>query len=225
MIYSGSESQGDKIPEHTSDQESWTPPGRDCGACGLENCTSFIDQVHNGFLKLCDCPFYRSKPVGDTRTLKNLPETDILGNALDFVLMPLPGEESARKILLPFRPDLVERWDIKPGDILTGRPMGAGCPVQHVLQVVSASQVSGVLTCFVVGPAFSRGREVKDLEAYHMIGFEGIALPIREEPVFGKRMRFLPGFCMMNIGHTGVVNMVLGTKHGLHVRIEDIIIL
>ena len=150
---------------------------------------------------------------------------DILGNPFDFILHPLPGECSARKIILPFRPDLVERWDVCPGDILTGRPMGAGCPVQHVLRVLSVSQISGVITTHVVGPMFSRGREVKDFEAYHIIGFEGMAETIREEPVIGKRMRFLPAYCMMNLGHTGVVNQIFTRGQGLQIRVEDIRIL
>lgn len=213
----------------------WIPPGRDCGACGLENCDEFIQAVRQGIRQKKDCPFYNNadnltlNPVNSMQdqitSSYHFPDSDILGNPLDFAIGPLPGEVSARKFLLPFRPDLVERWEIKAGDILTGRPMGAGCPVQHVLQVISASIISGVVTCHVVGPSFSRGHEVKDLEAYHMIGFEGIAIPIRKEPEFGRRMRFLPGFCMMNIGHTGVVNMVLSTKYGLHVRVEDIVIL
>lgn len=192
-----------------------------------------MNEISAGNGRLTDCPFYDSQSearspdkhtgnIPPARDLDQIPDQDILGNPLDFILIPLPGELSARKFLLPFRPDMVERWDIKPGDIITGRPMGAGCPVQHVVQVISASRVSGLIIGHVVGPSFSRGREVKDLEAYHMIGFEGIAVPSLNEPVFGKRMRFLPGFCMMNIGHTGVVNMVMGTKSGLHVRVEDI---
>jgi len=169
-----------------------------------------------------DCPFYLNETQGVAPPLTHYPDRDILGDPVEFVLEPLTGEVSARKLLLPFRSDLVEKWNIQPGDIVTGRPMGAGCPVQHVLLVLSASMVSGVLTCHVVGPAWSRGKEVKDLEAYHIIGFEGIAVPVLKEPIFGKRMRFLPGFCMMNLGHTGVVNMILGTKAGLHVRVEDI---
>lgn len=31
-----------------------------------------------------------------------------------------------------------------------------------------------------------------------------------------------PGYCMMNLTHTGVVNMVLGKSCGLYVRVEDI---
>ncbi|MGI5939040.1 MAG: Fe-S cluster protein, partial [Methanoculleus thermophilus] len=51
---------------------------------------------------------------------------------------------------------------------------------------------------------------------------EGIARPVRREPVLGMRQRFLPGFCMMNLTHTGVVNMILAQSSGLHVRVEDI---
>ncbi|MDD1730142.1 MAG: Fe-S cluster protein [Methanospirillum sp.] len=223
-----------KNPEHIPSGQSseWTPPGRDCGACGLDKCSTFMDAVSKGTMQNQDCPFYLGKSDASSRiqspeipsayTQNQIPESDILGNPLDFIIIPLPGEQSARKFLLPFRPDMVEQWDIKPGDIITGRPMGAGCPVQHVVQVISASRVSGLIAGHVVGPAYSRGQEVKDLEAYHMIGFEGIAVPSRSEPVFGKRMRFLPGFCMMNLGHTGVVNMLLETKYGLHVRVEDI---
>lgn len=51
-----------------------------------------------------------------------------------------------------------------------------------------------------------------------------MAETIWEEPVIGKRMRFLPAYCIMNLGHTGVVNQVF---HGqdLQIRVEDIRIL
>ena len=72
---------------------------------------------------------------------------------------------------------------------------------------------------------FSRGKDVKDLEAYHMLAFEGVAEIVREEPVIGKRMRFLPAYCMMNLGHTGVVNQIFKCREGLQVRVEDVRIL
>ena len=37
----------------------------------------------------------------------------------------------------------------------------------------------------------------------------GIAEVIHHAPVIGKRQRFLPGYCMLNLSHTAVVNMVL----------------
>lgn len=202
---------------------AWTPPGKDCGACGAPTCDAFIDQVRRGIKSLPDCIFYSSGSISSRfEGRARHSGRDILDTEYDFILDPLPGEVSARKIILPFRPDLVEKWEIGPGDIVVGRPTGAGCPVQHVLSVIYADPVSGLLTCQVVGPRASRGGEYKNVEAYHIIGFEGICRPVRRGPVFGMRQRFLPGYCMMNLSHTGVVNMVLEKSLGLHVRVEGV---
>lgn len=103
--------------------------------------------------------------------------------------------------------------------------MGAGCPIPHVLQVIEAESVTGLLYTWVVGPRHSREHDVKDVQAYHMIGFEGMAARVAKEPAPGCRATFLPGFCMMNLNHTGLVNMVLQKSSGTHIRIEDIRIL
>lgn len=176
-----------------------------------------------------DCPYYRDPfSVGNNKDFvieASYPEKDILGHPCDFVLEPLPGEISARKIVLPFRGDLVDKLGIKAGDYVLGRPMGAGCPIPHVLKVIKAESITGLLYTWVVGPRFSREHEALDIVAYHMIGFEGLAARIGKEPVFGSRVTFLPGFCMMSLNHTGVVNMLLQKSHGLHIRIEDVRIL
>jgi hypothetical protein len=172
-----------------------------------------------------DCPFSCECAAPSPATEPNYTGTDVCGRAYDFVIGPLGTEPSARKIILPFRADLVERWNIVPGDVVLGRPMGQGCPVQHVLRVIDANPVTGVLTCHTVGPRAAREGTVKDVQAYHVIGFEGMVHVIRRPPEFGFRMSFLPSFCMMHTAHTGVVNMVLGKAGGLHVRIEDIRIL
>ena len=215
--------------------DGWRPPGKDCGLCGARTCAEFAAGMDDGAHHPEDCPFSGTPmagpdpegalgspfPANPTR-----PSRDVLGHAWDFVLQPLPGEPSARKIVLPFRPDLVELWSIKRGDIVLGRPAGAGCPVQHVLQVIRADPLTGVLDTWVVGPAFSRGRTgVKDVAMYHMLGFEGLVTEARRTPVFGARHTFLPGFCMMHLNHTGLVNMILSQAAGLHVRLEDIRIL
>ena len=202
---------------------NWTPPGKDCGACGAKSCADFLEQVGEGIKSYDLCPFFGPGNHGQSTASDAVyTDSDILGKPYDFILEPLPGEISARKIIVPFRPDLVEKWEITEGDIVVGRPMGAGCPVQHVLKVVKASPVSGVITTHVVGPRFSRGQEFHDLEAYHIAGFEGMAKKVNHEPVFGKRQTFLPGFCMMYLGHTGVVNMILNKSSGMHIRVEDI---
>ncbi len=211
-----------------SQKLSWLPPGKNCGLCGEKNCKSFLRMVEARNKNFDDCPFYRESRVEprdcDIKTTAYSGQ-DVLGHPYDFVLCPLPGEISARKIVLPFRSDMVEKMDIKKGDIVLGRPMGAGCPIPHVLRVIKAEQQTGLLYTWVVGPEYSRGKEVKDVTAYHMIGFEGIAREISKVPAFGCRVTFLPGFCMMAINHTGLVNMILEKSCGLHLRLEDIRIL
>lgn len=204
---------------------SWKPPGKNCGLCGARDCDDFLRSVSNQEKEFSDCPFFsEAEPRG--RALEAIhAEHDILGNNYDFILSPLPGEVSARKIVLPFRGDLVEKMEIQAGDLVVGRPMGAGCPIPHVLKVQKAEIITGLLYTWVVGPKFSREREVKDVVAYHMIGFEGVADYCAKPPAIGCRTTFLPGFCMMNLNHTGLVNMVLAKQYGWHVRIEDIRIL
>ncbi len=207
---------------------SWLLPGKNCGLCGEKTCENLTHAVSLGQKTPADCPFYSEEQTAPfQRDLEKTAYTglDVLGHPYDFVLCPLPNEISARKIVLPFRSDLVEKMNIKEGDIVLGRPMGAGCPIPHVLRVFKAEYNTGLLYTWVVGPKYSRGVEVKDLTAYHMIGFEGIAGYVVKEPAFGCRVNFLPGFCMMSINHTGLINMVLEKSCGLHVRIEDIRIL
>lgn len=205
--------------------DDWKPPGKDCGVCGARNCAEFILLVKQGSKSQNDCPF--SGLSGEKMAVDegNYTGMDVCGRSYDFVIGPFGDEPSARKIILPFRADLVERWDIIKGDIVLGRPMGQGCPVQHVLRVIDANPVTGVLTCHTIGPHAAREGGVKDVQAYHVVGFEGVAKVIKRPPEFGFRQFFLPSFCMMRVAHTGVVNMVLEQSEGLHVRVEDIRIL
>lgn len=203
----------------------FTPPNRNCGACGVSRCDEFFNLVKEGKKQETDCTFYgefESPGMPDTIEYSH---TDIRGTAYDFVIAPFHGEISARKMILPFRPDLVERWNIVQGDLVSGRPMGQGCPVPHFLEVIKANPVTGLLTCHAVGPLAARGRPCHPLEAYHVIGFEGRAVHIINEPAMGHRMSFLPSFCMLQIAHTGVVNQVIQSGNEMNVRVEDIRIL
>lgn len=212
-------------------KKHWLPPGKNCGQCGAQDCKTFLRLLHNGKKTYEDCPYFqqeqeKTRPEKqNTITEAIYAPVDFLGNPYDFILKPLPGEISARKIVLPFRSDAVEKMAIKKGDYVLGRPMGAGCPIPHVLKIIKAEPQTGLLYTWVVGPQYSREGTVKDVVAYHMIGFEGIATAIRRKPSFGCRVTFLPGFCMMNLNHTGFVNLVLEKKCGCHVRLEDIRIL
>lgn len=205
----------------------WKPPGKDCGACGFQTCGSFSAAVALNEKENADCIFYNDS--ADTRQAVaafSYSGTDVTGMPYDFVIHAFPNEPSARKIILPFRADLTERLEVRPNDIVLGRPAGAGCPVQHVIRVRDADPVTGVITGCVVSPAEARGNpDVKDVKMYHMIGFEGAAQVITKPPEFGKRSSFLPGFCMMHRAHSGLVNMVLNKPSGIHVRVEGVIVL
>jgi len=207
--------------------QSWLPPGKNCGLCGESSCKNFIRMVKTGLKNYADCPYYDEQNSGWDGPPAEAVYTgrDILGHRYDFVLGALPGEVSARKIVLPFRSDLVEKMEIKKGDYVLGRPMGAGCPIPHVLRVIKAEPLTGLIYTWVVGPKYAREQRVKDVQAYHMIGFEGIGCQMIKEPVIGCRVTFLPGFCMMALNHTGLVNMALQKSCGLHIRVEDIRIL
>jgi len=202
----------------------WEPPDRNCGACGVASCSAFLIAARNGKKDIGDCPYYprRSGP-GTVIAPPVYSDRDIYGFDYDFRIRAFPDEPSARRYIQPLRIDLLERWGIEAGDILRGRPVEPGCPIQHVLRVLSIDTVTGILACHTVGPAVARkSPRVHDIRAYHEIGFEGVAETVRHEPVVGFRMRFLPANCMRQMVHSGVVQMVLKKTYGTHVLIEDI---
>lgn len=203
---------------------SWLPPGKNCGACGTSTCSDFVTLLETNQKTNDDCPYYH-QTAGACKEEVEYSGTDVAGFKYDFVLKAFPGEPSARKFIVPFRADLVERWEIRAGDLVTGRPAGPGCPLYHALRVLSANPVTGVLECHTVGPLVARKEKSHDLQAYHVHAFEGIAETLIRPPTLGLRQRFLPGYCMIDLSHTALVNMVLQKKEGLHVRLEDIRIL
>lgn len=205
---------------------AWVPPGRNCGACGLPTCDEFASAVIHQKKVNGDCPFCSpGRPGPQDKT--EYSGTDVTGAKYDFILRPFTGESSARKFIVPFRADLVEKWEIRKGDLVTGRPAGPGCPVYHALRVLSVNLITGVLECHTVGPLEARKEKGKthDVQAYHVHAFEGLAETVLHPPTLGLRQRFLPGYCMLDLSHTAVVNMVLDKKDGVHVRLEDIRIL
>lgn len=191
---------------------------RNCGLCGEESCAAFRQALSMARKKESDCPFYKEHVTEETEC----ENCDTHGNIYDFMLGPIGNEPSARKIIRPFRVDLIEKFNIKKGDIVVARPMGAGCPVTHVLQVYEVDELAGLLYTWAVGPKYARNKEVINIKAYAMVGFEGIAEHIKVHPKVGKTAGFMPGFCMLRLTHYGLVNKVLNTSEGLVVRVEDI---
>lgn len=203
---------------------AWVPPGKDCGSCGIPTCKEFAKAVKKGKKTEGDCPFFTVEQCA-CQEKPRYSGTDVTGAKYDFIIRAFPGEPSARKFIVPFRADLVEKWDIQPGALVTGRPAGPGCPLYHALRVLSANPITGVLECHTVGPLAARKEKAFDVQAYHVHAFEGIAETVLRPPTLGLRQRFLPGYCMIDLAHTALVNMVLKKKDGVHVRVEDIRIL
>ncbi|MEM1659282.1 MAG: hypothetical protein QXK94_09635 [Candidatus Jordarchaeales archaeon] len=196
---------------------------RNCGMCGFGSCARFAEEAEKNPSLLERCMYLGEGYEVRDVTCAEYTGKDVIGEKYDFILMPLPNEKSCREYILPFNPLLIRELDIKRGDIVVGRPMGQGCPVQHVLEVVEVDKFC-VITAWVVGPQYSRSRDFKEIGPYRLVAFEGLAKVVSREPMFGHRQRFLPGYCMMNLTHTGLVNFVNKTKRGIHVRLEDIII-
>ncbi len=141
-----------------------------------------------------------------------------------YKLLPLPGEQVARKMILPFKSFPPGKL-LRNGTLIMGSPSIPGCPVPHVCKIISHDVRSDILTVHVVGPREGRGETPPlDIGAYHMVGFEGI---LEGEDVdelgFGYRIRFLPGFCMMGIEHEGLINFIEKLPDGrTHVKIGGI---
>jgi len=215
----------------------WSPPGKNCGACGSHTYFDFIERLGKRSAELELCPFYSKENIMDQDNIgiqenpairvRNATYSgiDVAGKEYDFVLLPFPGEPSARKFIVPFRAELVELWGIKKGDLVIGRPAGPGCPLYHALRVLSANPVTGVLECHTVGPMAARKEDCHDVQAYHVHAFEGVASIIINPHVLGTRQYFLPGNCMIDLAHTALVNTIFQKPFGTHVRLEDIRIL
>jgi len=192
---------------------------KDCGLCGDTTCLEFRKNVEQGLKNISECPFNKKESNISNSDYEN---KDMHGNEYDFLLKPIGNEISARKIVKPFRTELIEKLNIKKGSYISGRPVSAGCPVTHILKVFDIDELSGLLYAWVVGPKYARENEVIDIRSYEMIGFEGIADNVKERPAIGKAAGFLPCLCMLQLTHYGLVNKVLSTQEGIVVRIEDI---
>ncbi len=196
---------------------------KNCGMCGVQTCSEFRKSVVDGKKKWDDCIYNNGMPNSISLNNIDYEKVDLHGGVYDFILKPIRSEISARKIIQPFRPDLVERWDIKKGDVVIGRPMGAGCPVTHSLLVYDADVISGLLYTWVIGPLEARKLKVIDIKNYYMVGFEGNISNVNSYPKIGKMSSFLPSQCMLRLNHRGLVNqiMVLENKDTI-VRLENI---
>jgi len=151
---------------------------------------------------------------------------DSLGRDFDFILDLFRNEPGPRETILPHNPVITREMNIKPGDILIGRPLGmsCGCPVTHCGVVMEADPKTGVIVWCVTGPLNTRRNGFKDLGYYSAQAYDGIVLKSRVELKIGLRYWFKPHKCMLQWRHSGLVNFLKQTPEGLQVRVEGLMI-
>lgn len=193
-------------------------PGFNCGVCGYARCEEFAHALLKGETKLKSCRFLLQEIFNEKRQeleslLKEervIPEEEgyvglLDGYEADFVLHPLPGEKSCREVLYPFT-----RKVLKAGDIIRYRPLG--CPITHFARILNED--NGLITVHMIGPCHRVDPDVdfefRDIGICMVGGFEGIIEG--KLPSVGETVRFLPGHCMMQKVHSGVLVQLEGRR-------------
>jgi uncharacterized protein len=193
-------------------------PGYNCGICGYARCDEFAGALFKKWTQLEKCRFLLQEIFEENRLEleeilrqeKIIPEEEkfvglLDGYQADIVLNPLPGEESCREVLYPFT-----KTELKKGDIIKYRPLG--CPIIHFARILSED--NGLITVHIIGPCHRIDSQTEfdymDIGLCMVGGFEGIVQG--KIPDVGETVRFLPGHCMMQKVHSGVVVQVEGKK-------------
>lgn len=193
-------------------------PGYNCGICGYARCDEFAEALLKKWIKLEKCNFLLQEIFQENRAeleellrQENIISEDkkivglLDGYEADIILNPLPGEESCREMLYPFT-----NTELKEGDIIKYRPLG--CPIIHFARILRED--NGLITVHVIGPCHRLDDDLefdyKDIGLCMVGGFEGMVQG--KIPDVGDTIRFLPGHCMMQKVHSGVVVQVEGRK-------------
>lgn len=193
-------------------------PGFNCGICGYARCEEFTGALLKQRTKLGNCSFLFQEIFADNRKelLKILKEKKIIpeeekvvgvldGYEADFILKPLPEESSCREMLYPFT-----HKELKEGDVIKYRPLG--CPIIHFARILSED--NGLITVHLIGPCHRIDPQVNfeylDIGVCMVGGFEGIIQG--KIPSVGETVRFLPGHCMMQKVHSGVIVQLEGKR-------------
>jgi len=149
---------------------------------------------------------------------------DSLDREFDFYLDHFPEDPGPREVILPHNPMLTREMEMKPGEVMIGRPLGisCGCPVTHCGVVMDVDEHTGVMTWCVTGPLAPREKGFKDVGYYTAEAYEGLIKDARCEIKIGARYFFQPRMCMLQWRHSGLVNYLNRTAEGLQVRLEGL---
>jgi len=201
-------------------------PGKNCGLCGYKTCEQLAEEILKNPDAIKKCVFLEEKverPVVEEFKEEGITWKDILGRDYDLVLDKFPDDAGPRETILLSNPANLEKLNIKKGDILYGRPaVGTGCPVTHCGVVIEEPDYfNGTVVWCIVGPVLARERGIY-IGYYYIVAYEGLVKFTRKELQFGRRYYFLPRYCMLQVRHSGLINMIEKAKEGFHVRLEGI---
>lgn len=214
-------------------------PNLNCGACGYKTCGEFAIAVDSAEADLKKCIHIKNGNTSEPKQqnclscagTENLGEKlqwkDNLKREFDFILDVMEGDPGPRETILPYNPALVKDLEVKPGDVMIGRPMGmsCGCPITHCGVVTDVDARNGVIKWCVTGPLRPRAEGFVDIGYYVAQAYDGIIKEAKTEIKLGMRYWFLPHRCMLQWRHSGLVNAVTKQRDGsLKVRIEGLFI-
>jgi uncharacterized Fe-S cluster-containing protein len=219
-----------------------TLPGLDCGLCGFRTCGEFAARLSENPAWVERCVPLKASAVGPSARAdraspsgdKVLPVIqpgrlaptwqDSLAREFDFYLEHFPEEPGPREAILPHNPMITREMDVRPGDILIGRPLGmsCGCPITHCGVATDVDHRTGLINWCVTGPLRARTEGFKDLGYYIAEAYEGLIRATRAEIRIGLRYFFQPRMCMLQWRHSGLVNYLNKTDDGLQVRLEGL---
>lgn len=200
-------------------------PGANCGKCGYARCELFAEALLFKKASLQSCSLFQQdrfkENLDRVRTLlleDGNPARDepafqgLIDNyRAEYILHPPDGEPACRETLVPFA-----NIQILKGDTIRYRPLG--CPIMHVADVLSSEL--GMITVHVKGPRRKETPYEKtiNLGVCLIIGFSGILQGRNFE--IGDTIRFIPGHCMMQKVHSGIV--VQAEDKRVHIELIDL---
>lgn len=215
-----------------------TLPGLNCGLCGYRHCSELADNLSQRPELISRCVHLNQEPARDPSPAQSARSPklemsshadapnwlDSLGRPFDFFLEKFPEEPGPREIILPHNPLLTREMDIRPGDVLIGRPLGmsCGCPITHCGIATEVDPRTGVIAWCVTGPLKPRESGFKDLGYYIAEAYEGLVTEVRGRLQIGARYFFQPRLCMLQWRHSGLINYLNRTPQGLQIRIEGL---